>query len=63
MGSLTLLFIAVLYSFAGGSDGKYPWRPLALDKSGRLYGTTYGGGDMSCGTNSFGCGVVFKIEP
>jgi uncharacterized repeat protein (TIGR03803 family) len=55
--------IAVLYSFAGGSDGKYPWGPLALDKSGRLYGTTYGGGDISCGTNSFGCGVVFKIEP
>jgi uncharacterized repeat protein (TIGR03803 family) len=55
--------ITVLYSFTGGSDGNEPWGSLVLDKSGTLYGATEGGGDMSCGTNHFGCGVVFKLTP
>lgn len=55
--------ITVLYSFTGGSDGNEPWGTLVRDKSGTLYGATEGGGDMSCGTNNFGCGVVFKLEP
>jgi len=59
----TSVSIAVLYSFTGGSAGKYPWGPLARDKSGTLYGATSEGGDSSCGDNGSGCGVVFKLIP
>jgi len=45
----------VLYTFSG-PDGEYPWSNLILDKSGNLYGTTYGGGTV-------GCGVVFELSP
>ena len=31
-----------------------------IDRTGALYGTTYRGGDSSCGD---GCGVVFKLTP
>jgi uncharacterized repeat protein (TIGR03803 family) len=55
--------ITVLYSFTGGTDGKYPWGPLTLDKSGALYGSASGGSDLSCGSHHFGCGVVFKLTP
>lgn len=44
----------VLYSFAGGSDGEYPYYGVVEDKDGNLYGTTYGGGANSAGT-------VFKV--
>ena len=46
----------VLYSFSGGSDGKYPAGGLVRDAEGNLYGTTGNGG-----TN--GNGVVFKVDP
>jgi uncharacterized repeat protein (TIGR03803 family) len=39
------------------------WSPetgLLLDKSGNLYGTTYGGGDTSC--DSIGCGTIFDLS-
>ena len=45
----------VLYSFAGGTDGQYPWAALIEDSSGNLYGTTYEGGLHSAGT-------VFKLD-
>ena len=45
----------VLYSFTGGSDGKYP-NGVSRDPSGNLYGTTADGG-------SSGLGVVFKVNP
>jgi uncharacterized repeat protein (TIGR03803 family) len=34
----------VLYDFLGGTDAFYPTGPLAMDSSGKLYGTTYIGG-------------------
>jgi len=52
---------SVLYSFAGGSDGMYPYGGVVFDKSGNLYGTTVGGGTgSSC---DGGCGTVFKLSP
>jgi uncharacterized repeat protein (TIGR03803 family) len=51
----------VLHAFTGSSDGRLPQGPLLLDVDGSLYGTTYQGGDLSCGS-FFGCGVVFKID-
>ena len=51
----------VLHAFTGASDGRLPQGPLVLDTGGNLYGTTYQGGDLTCGS-FFGCGVVFKID-
>jgi uncharacterized repeat protein (TIGR03803 family) len=36
---------------------------LVLDPAGNLYGTTVGGGDLTCGGHGGGCGVVFKVDP
>jgi uncharacterized repeat protein (TIGR03803 family) len=54
----------VLYSFTGGTDGAGPLSRggLVRDASGNLYGTTYQGGDLSCG-GGYGCGVIFKVDP
>ena len=52
----------VLYSFKGGSDGSNPTSTLAFGAKGQLYGTTSNGGG-SCGTSSYGCGVVFAVDP
>ncbi len=45
---------AVLYNFAGGTDGAVPEAGLTLDAAGNLYGTTSAGG-------ANGNGTVFKI--
>lgn len=46
----------VLYSFAGGSDGKYPdYEALIQDATGDLYGTTNYGGSHEFGT-------IFKLD-
>jgi uncharacterized repeat protein (TIGR03803 family) len=47
---------AVLYRFAGGSDGENPQSTLVLDRRGNLFGTTSYGG-------AFGYGTVFEITP
>ena len=47
---------SVLYSFAGGSDGAYPFASLIFDANGNLYSTTYQGGGGNHGT-------VFKLAP
>jgi len=47
----------VLYSFTGGSDGRYPQGNIARDSvTGTLYGTTSFGGASNCGT-------AFQISP
>jgi len=40
----------VLYTFTGGSDGKYPWNALVLDPTGNLYGVA-------------ASGPIFKLSP
>jgi uncharacterized repeat protein (TIGR03803 family) len=54
-------FESILYSFSWGTDGGLPYSTLVRDAAGNLYGTTYGGGDTSCG-GYFGCGVLFKLD-
>jgi len=51
----------LLYSFTGGTDGKYPFAGLIRDSAGNLYGTASQGAGTGCGSN--GCGVVFKLTP
>jgi uncharacterized repeat protein (TIGR03803 family) len=52
---------SVLYSFAGGKDGRYPGSPVLLDHSGNLYGTT--SGDQGCAKGDhFRCGNVFGLK-
>ena len=51
----------VVYSFAGGTDGRTPVAAL-IDVGGLLYGTTgAGGGGAGCGSD--GGGTVFKLDP
>jgi uncharacterized repeat protein (TIGR03803 family) len=46
----------VLYSFSGGSsDGAAPYSGVVRDRSGNLYGTSYGNGTDACG-------LVYKID-
>jgi len=55
---------AVLYSFAGGSDGQSPVAGVAIGPGGLLYGTTMQGGisNSTCAFN-LGCGTVFSLTP
>lgn len=46
----------VLYSFAGGTDGRYPVGGVIMDAAGNLYGTTQDGGTS-------GFGTVFELIP
>lgn len=51
-----------LYSFTGGSDGSQPIDGLTMDRSGKLFGTTFYAGNAGCYEDQ-GCGVVFELAP
>lgn len=51
----------VLYRFTGALDGGAPYGGAIQDAKGNLYGTTYYGGDPSCGSGA-GCGTVFELS-
>jgi uncharacterized repeat protein (TIGR03803 family) len=54
----------VLYSFTGtGGDGAFPFNPLVRDAAGNLYGTANGGGIYGSACGTYGCGIVFKVNP
>jgi len=57
----------VLHTFTGHSpDGSHPYRNMALNAGGVLFGTTYSGGANVnvCYSNSFaGCGTIFTVKP
>jgi len=54
--------LQVLYSFAGGNDGRHPRGGLLADSAGNLYGTTASGGNPAlCGND--GCGTVYELSP
>jgi len=56
----------VLHSFASGKDGAVPNGGLVLDGKGRIYGTTFYGGDESgncdVGIEGIGCGTAFELK-
>jgi hypothetical protein len=53
--------IALLYSFRGSPDARFPSARMVFDGSGNLYGTSQAGGDgQSCQS---GCGTVFELSP
>jgi uncharacterized repeat protein (TIGR03803 family) len=55
--------LTTLYSFcseANCADGENAYAPLLQSGTGELYGTTYGGGDLSC-DSPVGCGTVFRL--
>jgi uncharacterized repeat protein (TIGR03803 family) len=51
--------LTVLYSFAGGTDGAYPYATLALSGN-TLYGAANQGGMPGC--FYYGCGLVFEVN-
>ncbi len=57
----------VLHAFTGPpSDGGGPYSSgVTFGKGGKLYGTTYYGGNGQCsnGTEVVGCGVVYSVSP
>jgi hypothetical protein len=53
---------SVLHSFAGGSDGAFPFAGVTFS-GGKLFGTTYTGGGNGTGCYYLGCGVIYEMSP
>jgi uncharacterized repeat protein (TIGR03803 family) len=58
----------VLYNFSQGATGFGPTSGVTRDSEGNLYGTTTGGGDVTCSPFfgdpvPTGCGVVYELTP
>ena len=51
---------STLHTFAPGAGGYQPDSNL-IDHKGSIYGSTFYGGDLSCGKG--GCGTTFSIDP
>ncbi len=52
-----------VYDFSTGGDGGVNPSGLVFGKFGRIYGTTFSGGDPDCMVDGIHCGVVFRIIP
>ncbi len=53
---------SIIYSFLGGSDGRFPQSALSPDAAGNLYGTTrLGGLNGECRNRITGCGTAFEL--
>ncbi len=52
---------SVIHYFTGGDDGGFSTAALTMDRAGRLYGTTAGGGSFAGQYCPDGCGVVFHL--
>ena len=75
VGSVTALGCGSIYSTNGtttpsmlldfsGSEGAYPSTALLQGPDGNFYGTTAGGGNLTCSSYaSPGCGTVFSMTP
>ena len=54
---------SALHTFSG-SEGAYPVTGLLLQSDGNFYGTTTGGGTLTCSSYAtLGCGTVFQMTP
>ncbi len=54
----------VLHSFTSGTDGGKPKAGVILDAAGNLYGTTTQAGSFQgTGCSTYGCGVVYRLDP
>ena len=52
----------ILHAFTNNyADGYYPSATLTIDATGKLYGTTAGGGRYACPGTDQGCGTVFAL--
>ena len=52
---------SVIHYFTGGADGGFSTASLTMNRDGRLYGTTAGGGSYAGEYCPSGCGVVFRL--
>jgi uncharacterized repeat protein (TIGR03803 family) len=59
-GPMTLLYSFCARVYCG--DGADPYGGLTADGAGGFYGTTSGGGTVSCGYRTR-CGAIFKLTP
>jgi len=53
---------SVLYRFANGSDGAFPYANLIVDPAGNLYGATTQGGYLLKNCAPYGCGNIFQLK-